>query len=269
MRVPNRTRPWLPMIAGLALLLPGCATAPPASQPDALAEYRATNDPLEPFNRSMYAVNTGLDQYVIRPVAVAYTKVLPDPVRHAIHNVLGNLAAPVQLGNDMLEGKPRRAGDTLMRFVINTTIGGLGAFDVAGKLGYPDHDADFGLTLAVWGVGTGPYLFLPILGPGNPRDSSGRILDIAADPLGHFGQGAIVTGLNWGRFTLTLVDARSQYLGTFAQIRRTALDPYATFRSLYRQHRSAQVEETIADNRRTVPAWFPAAATSTSPAPAR
>ncbi|MEO8716211.1 MAG: MlaA family lipoprotein, partial [Acetobacteraceae bacterium] len=111
--------------------------------------------------------------------------------------------------------------------------------------------------------------FLPVLGPGSPRDSSGRLVDIAADPLGRFGQGVAVTAANWGRFTLNLVDARSQYLGTFKQIRRTALDPYATFRSLYRQHRDAQVDETRADNQRTVPAWFPAPIASNSPAPAR
>lgn len=269
MRVPKRPRPWI-LAAGLAGLLAGCATPPPASQPDALAEYRAVNDPIEPFNRSMYAVNTKLDTYVIRPAAVAYTDILPDGVRHAIHNVLGNLSSPVTLGNDMLQGKPRRAGDTLMRFVINSTVGGLGAFDVAKNLGYPDHDTDFGVTLAMWGAGSGPYLFLPVLGPGSPRDSSGRIVDIVADPLGHFGQGVAVRALNWSRFTLNLIDARSQFLGTFKQIRRTALDPYATFRSLYRQHRDAQVEATRADNQLTVPAWFPAPAanSSTSSAPA-
>lgn len=270
MRVPKRTRRWI-VAAGLAGWLSGCATPPPPTQPDALAEFQAVNDPAEPFNRAMYAVNTKLDTYVIRPAAVAYTDVLPDGVRHVVHNILGNLRSPVKLGNDMLQGKPQRAGDTLMRFVINTTVGGLGAFDVAKNLGYPDHDTDFGVTLATWGVGSGPYLFLPVLGPGSPRDSSGRIVNIAADPLGRFGQGIAVTALNWSRFTLDLIDARSEYLGTFQQIKRTALDPYATFRSLYRQHRDAQVSETRADNQRTVPAWFPApaATSSQSHAPAR
>jgi phospholipid-binding lipoprotein MlaA len=256
MRVPRRARLWL-AAAGLAGALAGCATRPPASQPDALAEYEATNDPLEPFNRAMYAVNLRLDRYALRPAAEAYTHVLPAGVRTGIHNALANLAAPVKLGNDMLQGKPHHAGDTLMRFVINSTIGGLGFFDVATKLGYPDHDSDFGLTLAVWGAGSGPYLFLPLLGPGDPRDSSGRIVDIASDPLNYFGQGVGVTAASWSRFGLNLVDARAQYLGTFAQIRRTALDPYATFRSLFRQHRDAQVEAAREPEQRTVPAWFP------------
>jgi phospholipid-binding lipoprotein MlaA len=256
MRVRKRTRLWLTAM-GLASLLAGCATPPPASKPDALAEYRAVNDPLEPFNRTMYSVNTKLDDYAIRPATVAYTNVVPSTVRRGIHNALINLGAPMKLGNDMLQGKPRNAGDTLMRFLINTTAGGLGIFDVAKDLGYPDHDTDFGMTLAAWGVGSGPYLFLPVLGPGSPRDSSGRVVDIAGDPLTYIGQGAGVTAANWSRFTLNLLDARSQYLGAFKQIRRTALDPYATFRSLYRQHRDAQLETARAADQRTVPAWFP------------
>ncbi len=273
MRVRRRARSWL-AVTGIAAALSGCATRPPASQPDALAEYKAANDPLEPFNRAMYAVNLRLDRYALRPAAVAYTDVLPAGVRSGIHNALANLTSPVKLGNDMLQGKPHHAGDTLMRFVINTTIGGLGFFDVAKSLGYPDHDTDFGLTLATWGAGSGPYLFLPVLGPGGPRDSSGRLVDIASDPLNYFGQGAAVTAANWSRFSLNLVDARSQYLGTLSQIRRTALDPYATFRSLYRQHRDAQVEDTRKADQRTIPAWFPrpdaaVPAAVSSPAPAR
>lgn len=273
MRVPKRAGRWLATL-GMAGALAGCATPPPASEPDALAQYESTNDPLEPFNRAMYAVNLRLDRYALRPAAQAYVHVLPGPVRSGIHNALANLAEPVKLGNDMLQGKPRHAGDSLMRFVINTTIGGLGFFDVATKLGYPDHDTDFGLTLATWGAGSGPYLFLPVLGPGDPRDSSGRIVDIVSDPLNYFGQGVGVTAANWSRFGVNLVDARAQYLGTLSQIRRTALDPYATFRSLFRQHRDAQVEAAREPEQGTVPAWFPrpnaaAPASAPSPTPAR
>lgn len=267
MRARRRTRPWLTAVS-LAGLLAGCATPPPASKPDALAEYKAVNDPLEPFNRAMYSVNLKLDTYAIRPVTVAYTDVVPEGVRDHIHNVLSNLASPVKLGNEMLQGKPRPAGDTLMRFLINSTVGVLGVFDVATGLGYPSHDTDFGMTLAAWGVGPGPYLFLPVLGPGSPRDSSGRIVDIAGDPLTYFGQGVGVTAANWSRFGLNLVDQRSQYLGTFKQIRRTALDPYATFRSLYRQHREAELDASRAENQRTVPAWFARPVAASQPASA-
>ena len=137
--------------------LGGCATPPPADDPDAVADFKETNDPLEPTNRAIYAFNNGLDTVIMRPAAQAYRFLVPSPLRGGIHNVLSNLGTPVQLGNDMLEGKPRRAGDTTMRFLINTTVGVLGVFDVAKDWGYPDHDADFGMTLALWGLPSGPY----------------------------------------------------------------------------------------------------------------
>ncbi|HET6183241.1 MAG TPA: VacJ family lipoprotein [Acetobacteraceae bacterium] len=246
-------------VLALAGVLGGCASGSPGSD-QAQAGAAGEGDPWEPFNRTMYKVNTELDRYTLRPAAEAYSRVVPDPVRTGIHNILTNLAYPVQLANDMLEGKPRRAGDTLVRFVVNSTVGVLGAVDVAQHLGYPDHSSDFGLTLALWGVSGSPYLFLPVLGPGNPRDSFGRIVDIAGDPFGYIGQGTGVVVARWTRLGVNLIDQRAQYLGVFSQIRRTALDPYATFRSLYRQHRSAEIESVRADHARTVPAWFPVSA---------
>ncbi len=256
MRVTSRLRLSAAVVALLGGLS-GCATPPPASDPAAVAEFRQSNDPLEPTNRVLYRVNEALDNYLLRPAAIAYRDVFPDPVRNSIHNELNNLATPVKLGNDMLQGKPRLAGNTFMRFVINTTVGGLGLFDPASHWGYPDHDTDFGITLAIWGAPEGPFLFLPLLGPTNPRDAAGRGVDIAADPLGRFGQGAIVTGLNWGHFVVNVVDARSRVLGDISAIKKTALDPYATFRSLYRQHRDAQIDDIRNFNQRTVPAWYP------------
>lgn len=235
----------------------GCATPPPKSDTVAYQEYQQTNDPLEPTNRFLYRVNNALDQYVLRPAAVAYHDALPDPVRNAIHNALNNLSTPLKLGNDMLEGQPRLAGNSYMRFLINTTVGGLGFFDPASGWGYPDHDNDFGLTFAIWGVPEGPFLFLPLLGPSNPRDAAGRGVGIYADPIGRFGQGAIVTGLDWGRWGLNVVDARSRVLGEISSIKRTALDPYATFRSLYRQHREAQINNIRSFTEHTIPAWYP------------
>jgi phospholipid-binding lipoprotein MlaA len=239
-------------------LLAGCASAPPPSHPEARAEFYQTNDPLEPTNRVLYKVNNALDAAVLRPAAVAYKDAVPEPVRTGVHNVLGNLDTPIVLGNDMLEGKPYRAGTTFMRFLINTTLGGLGFVDVAKRMGYPAHGSDFGETLAVWGVPEGPFLFLPLFGPTDPRDALGRGVDMASDPFGWVGAGTAVTALNWSRFGLTAVDERSRVLGEISGIKRTALDPYATFRSLYRQHRHAQIARIEADNRHTVPAWFPA-----------
>jgi phospholipid-binding lipoprotein MlaA len=243
----------------LSVGLMACATPPPADDPDAVADFKQTDDPLEPTNRVFYAINNGLDTVLLRPAAQAYRFVVPGPVREGVHNVLSNIGTPTQLANDMLEGKPRRAGDTAMRFVINTTVGVFGIFDVAKKWGYPDHDSDFGMTLANWGVPEGPFLFLPVLGPSDPRDASGFGVNIAMDPFTWVG-GPHDTGLtafNWSRYGLNAIDSRERVLDPIDQIKKTALDPYATFRSLYRQHRHGQIEALEKDNRATVPAWFP------------
>jgi phospholipid-binding lipoprotein MlaA len=245
------------LLIGLAGTMAGCATPPPADDPEALADFKQTNDPLEPTNRVFYAINNGLDTVILRPAAQAYRFVVPGKVREGIHNMLSNLGTPVQLSNDMLEGKPRRAGDTTMRFLINSTVGVLGFFDVATGWGYPNHDSDFGMTLANWGVPEGPFLFLPVLGPSGPRDAVGFGTDIVLDPFTWVGQGAAVTALGWSRFALSAVDSRERALDAIDQIKKTALDPYATFRSLYRQHRQGQIEALQNDTRATIPVWFP------------
>ncbi len=262
-----RLRPFLlPALASLVLV--GCASVPPKTHPEARAEYLRTNDPLEPTNRVFYRVNNALDAAVLRPVAVAYKDAVPAPARQGVHNVLTNLSAPMALADAMLAGRPHRAGTTMMRFLINTTLGGLGLFDVASHLGYPEHDTDFGETMAVWGVPEGPFLYLPVFGPSDPRDALGEGVDIAADPLGWFGQGTAVTALRWSRTGISAIDARSRVIGELSAVKRTALDPYATFRSLYRQHRHAQIAELRAAPAGTVPAWFPAPQAAPAPRPA-
>lgn len=257
MRIVPRNPVLLTAALSLVTILAGCATRPPASDPEALAEYNETNDPLEPTNRVFYTINNGIDTVVLKPAAQAYRYVVPEPVRTGVHNVLSNLSTPVVLSNDMMQGKPRRAGDTTMRFLINTTVGVVGVFDFAKSWGYPAHDTDFGVTLALWGVPTGPFLFLPVLGPSDPRDAVGFGMNIVLDPFTWVGQGAAVTALNWARFSFNAMDQRERVLDAVDNIKKTALDPYATFRSLYRQHRESQIQETRDDNRATVPVWFP------------
>lgn len=257
-------------LLGLAAGLAGCATPPPASDPDALADYRATNDPLEPTNRVIYRVDNALDSAVLRPVAVGYRDAVPQAVRTHTHQFLVNLTNPVTLADDMLQGKPRRAGDTLMRLLINTTLGVGGIFDVATGWGWPQHDTDFGVTLALWGLPSGPYLFLPLFGPSGVRDGIGIGGDIVLDPLTWVGRGGVATALEWARYGVSAVDARAAHIEDIDQIKKTALDPYATFRSLYLQHRAAQIEATRNDKRATIPAWYPgaeAAAEAAAPAP--
>jgi phospholipid-binding lipoprotein MlaA len=259
----------MPPILGLALcvgaaLLAGCAARPDPTDPDAVADYKAAHDPLEPTNRVIYEINDGIDVVLLRPLALAYRNVVPDPARRSVRNVLDNLSSPVVLANDMMQGKPKRAGDTLMRLLINTTLGVAGLFDVATGLGYPRHDSDFGITLAVWGSDPGPYLFLPVFGPSNPRDAVGRGVDVAIDPFTWLGQGSTVEALGYARLGTNAVDTRSRYLDDLDRMKAQALDPYATLRSLYRQNRQATIDEVIADDRGTA-----AAARRPKPPPSR
>jgi phospholipid-binding lipoprotein MlaA len=247
-----------PLAAVLALVsIGGCATPPPANDAEAVAEFQETNDPLEPTNRVFYAINDGIDVVVLRPLALAYRHVVPAVVRDHAHNVLANLGEPVALGNDMLQGKPRRAGDTLMRFVVNSTVGVAGVFDVATGWGWPDHDSDGGITFAVWGAPAGPFLYLPILGPSNPRDAAGFGFDFLLDPLTWIG-GTPARDVGYGRLGVGALDARERVLDQLDRVKAEALDPYATIRSLARQHRQSQIDNARDDTRATPPAWHPA-----------
>jgi phospholipid-binding lipoprotein MlaA len=242
--------------------LAACATKPPASDPAALAAYEQTDDPLEPLNRKLYSVNDTLDTYFLKPIAEGYADVVPHVARNHIGNVLENLHTPVIFINDILEAKSRRAGDSLVRFTVNSTIGLGGIFDVASGWGYPAHDADFGITLAIWGVGSGPFLYLPVLGPSDPRDAGGFGVGIVSDPFFWIGEGAVVTALDDTRAAVAIVNECADLLKPIDEVKRMALDPYATFRSLYRQNRDASIQEVRNDHRATTPDWF------TQPAPA-
>ncbi len=236
-------------------LIAGCATPPPASDPDAVADFKATNDPLEPTNRFFYAVNDGILTYALTPVARQYQALVPRPVRTGIHNVLNNIGMPVQFVDDVLEAKPRRAGDTFMRFAINTTFGIGGVLDLAKPAGYPDHNADGGTTLALWGVPAGPYLYLPVFGPSGLRDGVGRGMDAAYNPftwLSFDGSNSF----GWSQAGLGALDQTAAHLKDIEQVKAGALDPYATFRSLYRQLRVSQVQAIRNDRRATVPDWY-------------
>ena len=249
-----------PLLALLVLCCAACATKPPASDPEAVAEYNEVNDPLEPTNRFVYRVTDKLDTYVLRPVAVAYRDTVPERARRGLHNVLVNLSTPAQFANDVLQAKPRKAGDSMMRFVLNSTAGVGGIFDVATDLGYPDHENDFGKTLALWGVGDGgPYLFLPVIGPSNFRDATGYGAQTVLDPLTWATFGGQQT-LGVARLVTGTVDTRTRLIDQIDSIKRGALDPYATFRSLYRQNRADEISKARLDRPHTVPAWFPPAA---------
>jgi phospholipid-binding lipoprotein MlaA len=228
---------------GLALVLgvSACAARPDPADPEAVAEFRATNDPIEPLNRGLFFVHDGIDTLVLRPVGEAYRIFLPPEVRTAIRNVLANLRTPVILVNDVLQGDTQRAATTVGRFVVNTTVGIGGIFDRATEFGLLGHTEDFGQTLAVWGVPEGPYLFIPVLGPSNPRDAVGTAVDFAANPLTWATGGETLEALNYTRTGLTVADTREGLIEPLDALRAGSLDYYAALRSAYRQRRVVEI----------------------------
>ena len=163
------------LLAALTLVA-GCASKPKsatdqwsAADSQETEEFDGDNDPIELFNRFAFSFNLALDAVIFRPAAATYRFLLPVEVRDSVRNVLRNLKSPVVLANDLLQGEFARAGDTVVRFLVNSTIGLLGLFDVAADSGYPYHDEDFGQTLGVHGVGEGLYIVLPVLGPSSAR----------------------------------------------------------------------------------------------------
>ena len=243
----RRCRPaGLAALVALGLLLAGCATRPDPSDPEAVAEFEATNDPIEPWNRGMFFVNDGLDTLVLRPAAEAYRIFIPPPIRTAVQNMLGNLRSPVILLNDVLQGETQRAGNTLGRFVLNTTLGIGGAFDVATGFGLPAHGEDFGQTLAVWGVSEGPYIFIPGLGPSNPRDLVGTGVDSVTNPISAITGGSIFDPITVTRIGVQVLDTRERLIEPLDALRAGSIDPYATLRSAYRQRRAAEIRNPAA-----------------------
>lgn len=219
-------RPRVTMALMLAAsLLAGCASAPP----DYVTQ---TKDPWEKMNRAIYGFNDTLDKAVVRPVASTYTRAVPEPARNRFHDFVSNLDEPVTVVNDLLQGKVKQTLQDTGRFLVNTTVGLLGFFDVAQHLGLSHHDEDFGETLAHWGVSSGPYLVLPILGPSTVRDAGGRVVDIYANPpkegmQPRYRNAAIV---------MDGLDTRVGLMQANASI-DSAYDPYAFVRDAYIQNR--------------------------------
>lgn len=198
------------------------------------------NDPYEQTNREIFDFDMRLDRHVLLPTAKAYRDVVPEVARDGVHNVLLNLNAPVIFANDLLQGEATRGGETLARFVLNSTIGIGGLIDIAAKIGIPYHDEDFGQTLGVWGAVEGPYLVLPFLGPSNPRDLVGSGVDFAFDPNTYISYNY---KFYWslGRGVFSILDMRSRSIDTLAGIERGSVDYYASVRSLYRQNRANEI----------------------------
>ena len=222
-------------------LLSGCATAPDTKDADALAEFRQINDPLEPANRVIFAFNRAIDAAILKPLARIYRDFTPKVFQDAVSNILANLRTPVVLANDVLQGEGKRAGNTLARFVVNSTVGLGGMMDVASEISMPRHAEDFGQTLAVWGAPEGPYLMLPLFGPSNPRDLVGLAADYFSDPINWYAANTSREFITYSRTGTTGVDTRASHMKELDDLERTSLDYYAAIRSLYRQRRADEI----------------------------
>lgn len=224
-----------------AFLVTGCATPPPPSDKDAVAEYNEVNDPAEPTMRAIFEVNRALDTMLLKPAAVVYKDLLPKPVQNRVHNFLNNLRSPIIFINDVLQGDMERAGNTFIRFLLNSTIGVLGLGDPASDLGYAFHDEDFGQTLAIWGMQEGPYVMLPVFGPSNPRDAVGMVVDFFVDPFSVWVRNTDRDGLIISRTATRAIDSRARHFDAIEDLEKSSLDYYASIRSLYRQRRADEI----------------------------
>ncbi|MGN6670171.1 MAG: MlaA family lipoprotein [Candidatus Nucleicultricaceae bacterium] len=207
----------------------------------------SNEDPLEDFNRSMFTFNELIDGLFLKPAAQLYELCVHEKVRNGVHNVLQNLGSPVVLINDVLQGSPQKASETATRFVINTTFGLAGYFDPAAEvLNIDYHFEDFGQTLAVWGMDSGPYLMVPFLGPSNPRDLTGRVVDWFMDPFTYWFRNEGRRGLTYVRLGTDYIDRRSRSF----EIEKTIYssnDPYTMMKTLYVQNRQFHINDGLVD----------------------
>ena len=233
----------LPATVALVAMVSLSACATPPTDPDELAAYKENNDPLEPMNRYFFEVNYAIDELFLKPVASWYDAILPKPVEHSVHNFLRNLNGPVILANDLFQGNGKRAGITAKRFLINSTLGVAGLFDVAADwFGITYHDEDFGQTLAVWGVPKGPYLVIPLLGPSTVRDTGGLMVDSALTPTWYFVD-TVITAVTAGSRMVETVNARSLVLEDVDRAREASFDFYSFVRHAYLQRREALIRD--------------------------
>jgi len=210
----------------LVPLLGGCATTP-----------GSPNDPFEDFNRSVFSFNEAVDAAVLKPVATGYEKVVPQFARTGVDNFFANLNDAWSAVNLVLQAKPLSGIETGMRFVFNSTFGMGGLIDIAGDIGMERRNEDFGQTLGRWGVGPGPYLVLPILGPSTVRDSASLVADFYVAPSSWFDS----SGAQWGLAILQLISTRARLLSATRTIDDIALDKYLLIRDGFLVRRRNQV----------------------------
>ena len=207
---------------------------------------KQVKDCFEGLNRSTFALNQGLDKVIFKPIAKGY-RTLPSPVRTGTSNVLVNLSSLITIPNNILQGELKTAGVNTGRFIINTTVGILGIFNVAEKMGFSKYEKeDYGQTLGVWGLGAGCYLVLPVLGPSTVRDTAGSFINVmGGDPYYNISTHGNNQYLDKSDYmltkTLTAVDFRSKTIDSFDNLEKNSMDFYASVKSLYLQDRQRKI----------------------------
>ncbi|MBN3820064.1 VacJ family lipoprotein, partial [Paraburkholderia sp. Se-20369] len=207
--------------------LSGCATVQTPTQ----------GDPLEGFNRTMYKFNDTVDTYALKPVAQGYQYVVPQPVRDSVTNFFSNIGDVYVAANNIVQLRIADGVGDLMRVVINTVFGVGGLFDVATIAKLPKHTADFGVTMGRYGMPSGPYLVLPLLGPSTIRDAAGLGVDYVGNPLTYVKP----DGVSYGLFGVNLVNTRANLLGAGDVLDAAALDKYSFVRNAYLQRRQTLI----------------------------
>ncbi len=220
----------------LLLTVTGCASKKAADEQQAQSNYQDPRDPIESVNRDIWDFNYDvLDAYLLRPATVGYMTVVPKPARTGIANVISNLDEPTNFVNGVLQAKPKSAAISLGRFVLNSTVGLFGLFDVATRLDLKNQDEDFNQTLASWGVGDGPYLMLPALGPSTVRDTTGTVVDNL-----YFPSTWLNTPLTITKAVLGALGGREQMM-SMEQLLNDSVDPYAFIKEAYFQRKEFQI----------------------------
>lgn len=205
----------------------------------------AINDPLEGANRASFKFSMGVDKVLLAPISHGYMAVTPEVVRDRVSSAVYNLGEPNTVINHVLQGRPKRAMRSTTRFLVNSTIGVLGLFDVAAKMNLPPREADFGQTFGTWGAQPGAYLYVPVMGPMNVRDGVGRALDIVTDPVRAVG-GGLGTDFGKARLAVTILDTRTLADPALRAV-KDSNDPYATARSAYTQYREAFIRQATGE----------------------
>ena len=206
-------------------------------------------DPFEPVNRAIFSFNNAADRIVLEPIAKGYKK-LPSPIQSGINNFLSNLRTPLVVVNQLLQGQGENVIQSSGRFIINSTVGIFGLFDVGENIGLEEKKEDYGQTLATWGVGDGFYIVLPLFGPSNLRDTSGMVLTMLTDPINAYAANEGEAWLVPMRTAANAVDQRSQIIDEVNALRDNSVDYYAAVRSSYYQNRKAAINN-VDDNELT------------------